>query len=107
MLIDLADRQGNPDGLTVDADGGLWVAMSGGGEVLRVSPGGEVTGTVRLPVSRVTSCTFGGTQLTELYITTASHGLNDEQRRRQVHAGAVFVVDLGIPGLLAPTFADQ
>lgn len=107
VLIDLADRAGNPDGLTLDADGHLWVAMSGGGAVLRVSPAGEVVRTLSLPVSRVTSCTFGGAHLTELYMTSASHGLNEEQRRRQVHAGAVFVVDLGIPGVPAPTFAER
>jgi sugar lactone lactonase YvrE len=61
-----------PDGLTVDADGGIWVAVWGGGAVLRFSPAGELTTTVELPASLVTCPTFGGPDLKTMYITTAA-----------------------------------
>lgn len=105
-LADLADHPGNPDGLAVDAQGCVWVAMSGAGRILRVSPRGDLVGTVELPVSRVTSCTFGGSRLTELYVTTASYGLDDQQRRLQIYAGGLFVIDVGIAGLPAIAFPN-
>ena len=61
-----------PDGLTVDADGGIWVAVWGGGAVLRFSPAGELITTVELPASLVTCPTFGGQDLKTMYITTAA-----------------------------------
>jgi sugar lactone lactonase YvrE len=60
-----------PDGLTVDSEGGIWVAVWGGGELRRYAPDGRLTGTVELPAANVTCCTFGGPDLRTLYITTA------------------------------------
>lgn len=104
-LIDLTGYLGNPDGLTVDIEGHLWVAMSGAGCVVRISPDGEVVDRIAVPVSKVTSCTFGGSQLNELYLTTASYGLDEDQRRAQTHAGALLVVQSDVAGLPAHTFA--
>jgi sugar lactone lactonase YvrE len=61
-----------PDGLTVDADGCVWVAVWGGAEVLCLGPDGRPCRTVRLPADNVTSCVFGGQDLDRLYITTAA-----------------------------------
>ena len=69
MTIDPAD--GSPDGLTVDAEGGVWVALWDGWTVRRYLPDGSVDREIRLPVSEVTCPAFGGPDLDELYITTA------------------------------------
>lgn len=71
-FISLGSGDTMPDGLTVDADGGVWVAVWGGGVVQRYDPDGRLTSVARLPASNVTSCTFGGPGLTQLYITTAA-----------------------------------
>jgi sugar lactone lactonase YvrE len=79
-----------PDGLTVDADGGVWVAVWGGGAVLRHDPGGRVREALEVPAELVTSCAFGGPGLDRLYITTAA-GPGE-------HAGALFVCEPGVTG---------
>ncbi|WP_157248194.1 SMP-30/gluconolactonase/LRE family protein [Nonomuraea typhae] len=66
--------RGYPDGITVDADGHVWVALWDGGAVVRLRPGGQLDRTIELPVANVTSCAFGGANLDELYITTAWDG---------------------------------
>jgi len=88
-----------PDGMTVDADGHLWVAVWGGSCVLRFAPDGTPSGRVALPASQVTSCAFGGADLRDLYITTASRGLTPGQRAREPYAGALFVCRPGPRGL--------
>lgn len=104
-LIEVADGEGFPDGMTVDADGCLWVAFWDGGCVRRYDPEGSLLRTVELPVDRVTSCTFGGPDLDRLFVTTASAGLDDTQRAAQPLAGAILVVDPGCRGLPASPFA--
>jgi len=79
-----------PDGLTVDADGGVWVAVWGGYAVLHHDPGGKVIEAVDLPAARVSSCVFGGPDLDRLYITTAA-GPGES-------AGALFVCEPGVTG---------
>jgi len=93
-LVDI--ERGWPDGLTVDAEGCLWVALWDGWAVRRYSPEGKLLDTVELPVQRVTSCAFGGTDLSTLYITSARAGLPDPDR--QPHAGSVFAYDAGVAG---------
>lgn len=97
---------GRPDGMTVDADGMLWIAHWDGGRVTRWDPGtGKLLDTVMLPVDRVTSCTFGGSDLNTLFITTASHGLNEAQLSEQSHAGGLFAIHPPIGGLPANGYA--
>lgn len=81
---------GSPDGMAVDAEGGLWVAVWGGGKVLHFLPDGSLAGEIELPVSRVTSCCFGGPELRDLYITSAWQGMTDDERSEQLHAGGIF-----------------
>lgn len=88
--IDTSDLPGDPDGMTLDADGNLWVAFWGGSSVRCFSPGGALLETVELPVPQVTSVAFGGAALDRLYITTAATGL--EQDGTAPH-GALFRCD--------------
>lgn len=94
-FVDVA-APGVPDGLTVDADGYVWVALWGGGAVRRYSPAGVLDAVVTLPVSLVTSCAFGGPRLDRLYITTSRQHL---EPGTQPEAGALFVADTGVRGL--------
>ena len=81
---------GVPDGLTVDADGGVWVSLWNGSAVHRYTPDGTLDRIVRLPVTHPTSCAFGGAALRDLYITSASIALDARERERQPHAGGLF-----------------
>jgi D-xylonolactonase len=95
---------GYPDGLTCDVEGGVWVAHWGASRVSRFSPQGDLLDVIQLPVAQPTSCTFGGSDLRRLFITTASLGL-DAVANANGLAGAVFAVDLDIGGLPAARFA--
>ena len=87
---------GRPDGLTVDAEGHLWVALFGGGAVLRYRPDGHLEDRVELPVTQVTACALGGPDRRTLYITTSKQGVDDEA---QPEAGALFAAEVDVPGL--------
>jgi sugar lactone lactonase YvrE len=97
--------RGMPDGLAVDADGGLWVCLFGGGEVRRYTPSGELDAVAELPVSNPTSAAFGGDDLGTLYVTSARHRLSPRQLAAEPLAGAVFALRPGTPGLPADRFA--
>lgn len=100
-----ATGEGAPDGLTVDVDGGVWVASFGGGFVRRITAQGTVDRTVRLPCPNVTSCAFGGPDLDELFITTARIGMTPRQLIEHPDAGAVFRLRPGVRGTAAAPFA--
>jgi sugar lactone lactonase YvrE len=94
-----------PDGLTVDAEGAIWVALWGGWCVRRYSPDGELMETLELPVSQVSSCIFGDADLGTLYVTSARTGLDDAQLEREPHAGSLFSFRPGVHGRPAFRFA--
>ncbi|MFD9330171.1 SMP-30/gluconolactonase/LRE family protein [Streptomyces sp. NPDC060065] len=93
--------EGFPDGLTVDADGCVWVALWDGGAVRRYTPDGQLDRVIELPVLRPTACAFGGADLTDLYITTARTGLEAPHPM----SGSVLVVPGAGKGLAQPAFA--
>lgn len=101
--IDRAD--GVADGITVDAEGCLWLALYMGGAVRRYAPDGSLLGQITLPVSGVTSCNFAGSSLQDLYITTARFGVATEVLAREPHAGALFRCRPGVTGLPSHKFA--
>ena len=98
----IAADDGAPDGLTVDAEGGVWVALYGGSAVHRYTPSGALDAVVELPVTKATACTFGGPDLRTLFITTSREDLPDDE---QPEAGSVFACTPGVAGLPARTFA--
>jgi sugar lactone lactonase YvrE len=85
-----------PDGLTVDADGGVWVALNGSGVVHRYRPDGVLDEVVELPTKQVTACTFGGPGLDQLFITTSREGMTPDD---DPIAGSLFRADVGVVGL--------
>ncbi len=98
--IRFEEAWGYPDGMTTDAAGGLWVAHWDGARVSRFSPEGVLDRWIELPVSRPTSCAFGGADLDRLFITSASIGREDEAL-----AGGLFEADPGARGLPTGMFA--
>ncbi|MFF9805735.1 SMP-30/gluconolactonase/LRE family protein [Streptomyces coeruleorubidus] len=100
-LAVIEDGAGFPDGLAVDADGCVWVALWQGAAVRRYTPEGRLDRVIELPVPLVTACAFGGARLSDLYITTARTGLTEPPAL----AGSVFVVRGAGKGLAQPAFA--
>lgn len=106
VVAEVASEEGAPDGMCVDADGMLWIALWGGGKVICLDPvSGERHAEVMVPgASLVTSCSFGGENLDTLFITTASVGLSREERDAQQNAGDLFVCKTETKGLPANVF---
>lgn len=98
VLVELPHQIATPDGMAVDAEGTIWVAMWDGGCVQRFSPEGVLLETLILPVLRPTSVAFGGPALDQLFITSARNGLTPWQLQDQPHAGAIFVLEPGVTG---------
>lgn len=96
---------GSPDGMTVDAEGCLWVAFYDGWAVRRFTPTGALDRTIELPAARITSCCFGGPGLDQLYVTSARDGLTRTQLGGQPHAGALFCIEPGEVGMPVSPFA--
>jgi sugar lactone lactonase YvrE len=94
-----------PDGLAVDDDGCIWVALWHGAAVHRYTPDGTLDRVVDVPADKVTACCFGGSDGRSLYVTTASVGLTADEARSQPLAGSLFVADVGIGGPPAFPFA--
>jgi sugar lactone lactonase YvrE len=93
--------QGSPDGMTIDVDGNLWVAVWGGGEVRCYTPQGRLTHTVRVPVPQPTAPCLGGPDGNRLFVTTARYGLDAASTGV---SGAVFVAEVATRGLPAQAY---
>lgn len=96
---------GFPDGLTVDAEGGVWSAQPVYGRLVRYDPAGRIERLIALPVSRGTSCIFGGDNYRTLFVTSATETLTAAQRAEEPLAGAVFAFEPGVAGLPETPFA--
>jgi sugar lactone lactonase YvrE len=101
-LVAIPDEEGHPDGLTVDAEGGIWTALNGGGTVRRYTPEGDLDAVVSVPARRVTACAFGGPGLDRLFITTSREGLAPDD---EPVAGSLFQADVGVRGMPVREFA--
>lgn len=99
VLATFGTDDGYPDGMTVDAEGCLWVSFWDGWCLRRLSPRGEVVRQVPLPVARPTSVAFGGAALDELYVTSATIGLGAAALAEQPAAGGLMRLDPGVRGV--------
>nr|WP_239534261.1 SMP-30/gluconolactonase/LRE family protein [Thalassobacillus pellis] len=103
-VVEIPEGQGNPDGMTIDAEGNLWIAHWGGARISVWNPeNGELQKIIPVPALNVTSCVFGGDELNELYITTASTGMTEEDLRKYPHAGGLFKLKTTVKG--SPTYS--
>ena len=99
IFADLGAMPGGPDGAAIDTEGCLWSAQFDGGCIVRYAPDGRVDRVLRLPVTKPTSCGFGGPGYRQLFVTTATRGLGEEELRAEPLAGRVLVLDAGVAGL--------
>lgn len=106
-LVEIPESVGMPDGLTVDADGCVWVGLWGGSAVHRYDPRGRLDMVVEVPTANATCCAFGGGDLRDLYITTAAEDLDEAALAAQPEAGSLFVCRPGPAGLLPHEFLGR
>lgn len=108
VVIEIPEEMGSPDGMTVDEEGMLWVAKWGGFQVGRWNPNtGELIDSVGVPAPLVTSCSFGGENMDELYITTARVGLNNDTLQKYPKAGGLFRIKTDVKGQQIHRFKDR
>ena len=103
--VEITEGSGWPDGMTLDAEGFLWVCLWDGWAVERYAPDGRLDRRVELPAAQVTCCTFGGPDLDELFITTGQEGFPEAGLPDQPHAGGLFRYRAGVKGLPTRRFA--
>lgn len=108
VVIDIPKHEGSPDGMTIDTEGMLWIALWDGYCITRWNPHtGQMLQRIELPVQKVTSCTFGGPDMNDLYITSARIGLTTADQQEQPHAGGLFVIkNVGSKGLAPHRFVS-
>ncbi|GAF64476.1 hypothetical protein BTS2_1369 [Bacillus sp. TS-2] len=105
QIITIPEGMGVPDGMAIDQEGMLWIAHYGGSCITRWNPdSSELLEKVEVPALNVTSCTFGGPDLDELYITSARNGMTEQQLEEYPYSGAVFKYKPGVKGLKADLF---
>jgi len=97
---------GYPDGSCLDSEGYLWNCRYGGGCVLRYAPDGRIDRVLDLPATNITACTFGGADLSTLYVTSAANEL-DAEAMQNPFEGALMAVDVGVSGLRSFVFGGE
>ena len=105
VFVDMHDEPGLPDGSCVDAEGGVWNAQWEGSRVVRFDASGRLDRVIELPVSKVTCCAFGGTELDTLYITTSRLGSDATRLEAEPFSGGLFAIKPGVRGLIDAPFA--
>ncbi|MBW3536952.1 MAG: SMP-30/gluconolactonase/LRE family protein [Actinobacteria bacterium] len=104
-IVRVPEPDGIPDGMAIDSEGYLWVALFGGGAVHRYSSDGRLDTVLTVPAPQVTSCAFAGPDLADLYITTAAHGYTEAERADYPVAGALFRCRPGVAGAAVGAYA--
>ena len=105
IAVEIPDHLGAPDGSTIDENGHIWIAMWGGSTVTCWNPNtGELLRKIPVPAKYITSCAFGGSDLSQLFITTARKNMTEEELLQFPEAGSIFVVDAGVKGVKCSYF---
>lgn len=101
IAITIPEEMGLPDGMAIDTNGNLWIALFGGGAVTQWEPStGKLLQRIELPVPNVTNCTFAGEQLDELIVTTARKDMDENQLEEYFESGDVFIISgIGVKGV--------
>ncbi|HVV00180.1 MAG TPA: SMP-30/gluconolactonase/LRE family protein [Verrucomicrobiae bacterium] len=108
IVARIPEPHGRPDGMTIDRDGNLWIALWDGSGIECWNPRtGEQVARIDVPVTRVSSCIFGGQKFATLFITTASIGLDEQARAEQPLAGSIFRAQPGVSGYPAVRFGGS
>jgi L-arabinonolactonase len=108
VFFSTADIEGRVDGATCDRDGNYWCALVHGGAIACIDPGGKMLERIAVPAKHPTMVAFGGPDLDQLYVTSASRLLAPEEREAWPHAGKLFRIDgLGARGIPEPRFAGD
>jgi len=103
-VAEIAPADGMPDGMAVDAEGGIWVCLFGGGALRRYSPDGRLDEHIALTVPHPTCPAFGGEDLSTIFVTTTRHRLTSQQLADLPDAGSIFALRPGVRGLPATHF---
>ncbi|EJR23400.1 SMP-30/gluconolactonase/LRE family protein [Bacillus cereus] len=107
-VIIFSENDGLPDGMTIDEEGCLWIAHWGGSKITRWNPStGEQILSIPIPALYVTSCTFGGPNLTDLYITTARTRMTDDELKEYPHVGGIFRIQTNVKGCPTYSFCNK
>jgi sugar lactone lactonase YvrE len=106
IAVKIPETDGYPDGMTIDADGMLWIAIWDGWKIIRCNPySGKRLCEIHFPAARITSCVFGGNTLEDLYITSARVGLTEQNLMKQPLSGSLFIIkNSGFKGIDAFEF---
>lgn len=109
IIINIPEEDGFPDGMTMDADGMLWIAHWGGWQITRWDPhNGNKIATIRMPASQITSLCFGGKNYEDIYVTSASRGLSEKELAEEPLAGHLFVIrNSGFKGMPFHTYKSN
>ncbi len=108
VAVEIPDSLGFPDGMTIDEEGKLWIGMWSGHAVCRFDPeSGDLIERIMIPAKNVTSCAFGGEKLDTLYITTASVGMDEEEKENYPNAGGLFKVVPGVKGIESSFYRSE
>ncbi|WP_421904962.1 SMP-30/gluconolactonase/LRE family protein [Mameliella sp.] len=99
VLRTFDETTGKPDGMTVDSEGTLWIAICDRGQVIGMTPDGEITQRIELPCEIVTNCAFGGADLKTLFVTTGTFSMTEEEKAANPEAGGLFTVVMEAAGL--------
>lgn len=107
-VINFSENDGLPDGMTIDEEGCLWIAHWGGSKITRWNPStGKQILSIPIPALYVTSCTFGGPNLTDLYVTTARTRMSDNELKEYPHAGGIFRIQTNVKGCPTYSFCNK
>jgi D-xylonolactonase len=104
LFLQFGPEDGTPDGMTTDAEGGIWIAHWGASKLTRHDASGKETGAVHLPASQITSAAFGGPDFKTMYVTSAALDLSTEQLEQEPQAGGLFAVEMEVAGMPAHLF---